>query len=58
MRKFLISATAYTGTAELIYLENRLVSINTIEAEMEEAQLNYLYRHAPINLSGLEQFGN
>ncbi len=56
MRRFIISATAFSGTAELLYLNDRLVTINAINAEMSDAQLAYLYKNAPVHISGLDQF--
>lgn len=56
MKKFLISATAFPGTAELLYLDDRLVTINAMNAEMSDAQLAYLYKQAPVHISGLEGF--
>lgn len=55
MRRFLITSTKFTGTAEVIYNEGRLTGIDMRSTEMADATIADFKRAIPVRIENLQQ---
>lgn len=56
MRKFLITSTAFAGHAIVLYVDNLLQLIDFTEAEMSEAQQQWILNNVPLHLEAMAEF--